>query len=32
MFDRYSRFATVSQIVSAFYDQVMNTPGLDGYA
>jgi len=32
MFDRYSRFATVNQIVSAVYDQVINTPELDGYA
>jgi hemoglobin len=31
MFDRYGGFATVSRIVSAFYDQVMDTPELEGY-
>jgi hemoglobin len=31
MFDRYGDFATVSRIVSAFYDQVMDTPELEHY-
>jgi|TARA_B100002003_G_scaffold104733_1_gene97247 hypothetical protein len=29
MFDRYHGFATVSWIVSACYDQAMNTPELE---
>ncbi len=31
MFDRYGGFATVSRIVSAFYDQVMDAPELEPY-
>ena len=31
MFDRYGGFATVSRIVSAFYDQVLDVPNLARY-
>ncbi len=31
MFERYGGFVTVSRIVSAFYDKVMDSPDLAGY-
>lgn len=31
MFEKYGGFSTVSRIVSAFYDQVMETPALARY-